>query len=404
MAWYSVGTVKTTANSAVVIGTGTAWTNSGLRPGDMMLIGYSTISPRGYEIKSIDNATQITLVLPFPIAANGAGYVGIPMLSGDRTAITMTLATQISKALADTEAMSSVYQTFYTSPGTVSLTLPGGLVIYGSSFQKLTADMAGKATLVSGAVPINQGGTGSTWAAGGLANLGGLPISGGTSTGVLKSTGGMYVVAQTSGYAEFGYQFPNGFARLAYNFTENLGDYVIVTTDRTIAGTEKYFAMRKTGQFTTQGNITCLSLTQTSDADKKDHITPIENALDKLSRVRGVTYVMKEDGTPSAGVIAQELMKELPEAVGSTFDDYDQYGEVEEEVPVEVVNENGEKSTITEIRKVIRLIRKRDDSKRSYTVEYSGVIALAVQAINELSEKVRVLEAEVASLRSDPAS
>ncbi|MGP9421838.1 hypothetical protein ACT3RT_22945, partial [Ewingella sp. AOP9-I1-14] len=146
MTWYSSGTVNTTANSPVVIGVGTVWTNSGLRPGDMLLIGYSTISPRAFEIKSVDSATQITLVLPFPVAVTGASYVGIPMLSGDRTAITMTLATQITKALADTEAMSAVYQTFYTSPGTVNLTLPGGLVVSGSSFQKLTADMAGKAS------------------------------------------------------------------------------------------------------------------------------------------------------------------------------------------------------------------------------------------------------------------
>lgn len=183
MTWYSTGTVATSANSAVVSGTGTAWTNSGLRPGDMLLIGYSTISPRGFEIKSIDSATQITLVLPFPVAVAGAGYVGIPMLGGDRTAMTMTLANQVSKALADTEAMSAVYQTFYTSPGSVSLTLPGGLVISGSSFQKLTADMSGKAA--SGAnsdiislsglttpLSLSQGGVGSSTKEGARTTLG----------------------------------------------------------------------------------------------------------------------------------------------------------------------------------------------------------------------------------------
>ncbi len=143
MTWYSTGTVKTTASSAVVIGTGTAWTNSGLRPGDMLLIGYST-NPLGYEIKSIDSATQITLVLPFPLTFTGAAYMGIPMLGGDRTAITMAIANQTTKALADTEAMSTVYQTFYTAPGVVTLTLPGGLKVTGSSFSKLTADMADK--------------------------------------------------------------------------------------------------------------------------------------------------------------------------------------------------------------------------------------------------------------------
>ena len=81
-------------------------------------------------------------------------------------------------------------------------------------------------------------------------------------------------------------------------------------------------------------------------------------------------------GLPSAGVIAQELIKVLPEAVGSVFEDHDQYESVEE------VNEAGE-VTFTQ-----QLTRKRDDSKRSYTVEYAGVIALCLQAIKELNDKI----------------
>lgn len=59
--------------------------------------------------------------------------------------------------------------------------------------------------------------------------------------------------------------------------------------------------------------------------------------------------------------------------------------------------------------KVTKLIKKRDDSKRSYTVEYSGVIALAVQAIKELSEKVSALEAYIgpenlAAMSNEPTS
>lgn len=145
MTWYSNGTVDTTANSAVVRGTNTWWMSSGLRAGDMLLIGYSTASPRGYEIKSIDNDVQITLVMPFPVAASGAPYVGIPMLSGDRTAITMTLATQISKAFTDNQAMAAVWQAFYTGNGTVTLTMPDGTKVTGSSFNKLTDDISKKA-------------------------------------------------------------------------------------------------------------------------------------------------------------------------------------------------------------------------------------------------------------------
>ncbi len=47
--------------------------------------------------------------------------------------------------------------------------------------------------------------------------------------------------------------------------------------------------------------------------------------------------------------------------------------------------------------KVRELIRERDDSLRSYSVEYSGVVALAVETIKELSAKVSQLEAFIGS-------
>jgi len=384
MAWYRDGTVRVTNGSATVTGTGTLWGDNkqGIGPGQMLLVPAAG-TVQVYEILRVDSNTQLTLKDNFVGTTSAASVYAIPSFYTDSVP---DFARRLSAQLSYYQSQMDGWQQIMTGNGSVTLTAPNGQAVTISSFKKLTDDMSGKASNTDPRLSTVDGKSGGR-------------IS--TSVDVTNELG---VVTDINGLGYTSFKFPTTLARLCYSFTENLGDLVMVTTDRTLTGTEKYFAMRKSGQFTTQGNITCLSLTQTSDADKKDHITPIENALDKLSRIRGVTYVMKDDGTPSAGVIAQELMNELPEAVGSTFDDYDQYGEVEEEVPVEVVNEKGEKSTIKEIRKVIRLIRKRDDSKRSYTVEYSGVIALAVQAINELSEKVRVLEAEVASLRSDPAS
>ncbi|MGP9420191.1 tail fiber domain-containing protein [Ewingella sp. AOP9-I1-14] len=384
MAWYRDGTVRVTNGSATVTGTGTLWGDNkqGIGPGQMLLVPAAG-TVQVYEILRVDSNTQLTLKDNFVGTTSAASVYAIPSFYTDSVP---DFARRLSAQLGYYQSQMDGWQQIMTGSGSVTLTTPNGQTVTISSFKKLTDDMSGKASNTDPRLSTVDGKSGGR-------------IS--TSVDVTNELG---VVTDINGLGYTSFKFPTTLARLCYSFTENLGDLVMVTTDRTLTGTEKYFAMRKSGQFTTQGNITCLSLTQTSDADKKGHITPIENALDKLSRIRGVTYVMKDDGTPSAGVIAQELMNELPEAVGSTFDDYDQYGEVEEEVPVEVVNENGEKSTITEIRKVIRLIRKRDDSKRSYTVEYSGVIALAVQAINELSEKVKSLEAEVASLKPQQAS
>ena len=62
------------------------------------------------------------------------------------------------------------------------------------------------------------------------------------------------------------------------------------------------------GSFTATGNITAYS-----DERLKDNILTIDNALDKVSQMRGVTFT--KDDKLSSGIIAQELEKIAPELV-----------------------------------------------------------------------------------------
>ena len=64
-----------------------------------------------------------------------------------------------------------------------------------------------------------------------------------------------------------------------------------------------------------------------SDRRSKENIITIDNALDKVSKIRGVYYTPKEgdDKSRKVGVIAQELNEILPEAV-TYAEDVDQYG------------------------------------------------------------------------------
>jgi hypothetical protein len=72
------------------------------------------------------------------------------------------------------------------------------------------------------------------------------------------------------------------------------------------------------GNLISQGSITAATyITSTSDIRLKTDIQPLTNTLDKVLKLRGVSYVMKsnETGSRKIGVIAQELEQEYPELV-----------------------------------------------------------------------------------------
>lgn len=128
------------------------------------------------------------------------------------------------------------------------------------------------------------------------------------------------------------------------------------------------------------GNITCTTLTQTSDRDLKDNLEIIPDALGKLSKLNGYTYNWKETGTPSAGIIAQEVMEVLPEVISTVSN-----GASRETY----IDESGEEQS-----------REIEPSaqERYYAVEYSGLIGLLVAGINEERQMREAMELQAADL------
>jgi len=84
-----------------------------------------------------------------------------------------------------------------------------------------------------------------------------------------------------------------------------------------------------------------------SDINFKENIFTINNALDKISNLRGVRFDWKESGKSSYGVIAQELQEVLPELVHG------------------------------------------NDPK---TVNYNGIIGVLIEAIKELKNEIEILK------------
>ncbi|MDZ9233646.1 tail fiber domain-containing protein, partial [Escherichia coli] len=79
-----------------------------------------------------------------------------------------------------------------------------------------------------------------------------------------------------------------------------------------------YAQKTSSGQlFDVNGAINCTTLNQLSDRELKDNIQIISDATEAIRKMNGYTYTLKENGLPYAGVIAQEAMEAIPEAVGS---------------------------------------------------------------------------------------
>lgn len=112
------------------------------------------------------------------------------------------------------------------------------------------------------------------------------------------------------------------------------------------------------GDLHVDGDVIAYSTT-ISDERLKTNIQGIENAVAKVSQLNGYTFEYTADGKISAGVIAQEVEKVLPEAVS------------EKQLPL-----------------------KANDDQEYKVVNYDALHGLLIEAIKELTARVEALEAK----------
>jgi len=108
------------------------------------------------------------------------------------------------------------------------------------------------------------------------------------------------------------------------------------------------FQMDMSGNLTMAGNVTAYS-----DVRLKTNIQTIENALDKVMQMRGVSYERIDNGEKNVGVIAQEIKEVLPEVV---------------------------------------LEREGDDQYMS--VSYGNIVGVLIEAIKELKAEIEELKGQ----------
>ena len=91
----------------------------------------------------------------------------------------------------------------------------------------------------------------------------------------------------------------------------------------------------------------------TSDIRRKENIKSLENALERLEQIRGVRFNWKDSKQPSIGVVAQEVETIYPE---------------------------------------LTRVTENLDGEEQLTVNYNGLIGVLIEAVKELSTRVKELE------------
>jgi len=162
----SAGTITLTNGSAIVGGSGTSFATE-LSAGDFIV---STVGGVDYTlpVKSVESNAQLTLVSNFTgPTQSGAAWSAVPRVALNM--VTAALVAQSAEALRGLNYDKQNWQQVYSAAGNITVKLPDGTTFTGPSWKYLSDNMATKS---GGAVPVNQGGTGSTSASGARTNLG----------------------------------------------------------------------------------------------------------------------------------------------------------------------------------------------------------------------------------------
>jgi len=120
------------------------------------------------------------------------------------------------------------------------------------------------------------------------------------------------------------------------------------------------------GNFIVSGNVTANG--NPSDIRLKENIEVINNAVDKVKQLKGITYTLKSDGNKLTGLIAQDLEKVLPEAV-YTYET--------------LVDE-----------------REGEESEEHLAIRYGNTVGLLVEAIKEQQEQIEAMKKEIEELKA----
>ena len=245
--------------------------------------------------------------------------------------------------------------TLPTGTGTLIRTGSVGLVTSGmiTGLSLTNVDIASNAGIVYSKLNLSNSITAADIVVGAGITYGKLSLSNSiTNTDI--ATGAGISVSKLSANTISGITLGNNLATLTFGTyltgtSYNGSTATTIGINASTSGNSNIVARDGSGNFSA-GTITCTDLNSTSDINLKENVQTVNNALETISALRGVSFDWKETGRSSYGVIAQELEEVLPELVNT--------GEVK-------------------------------------SVNYNGIIGVLIEAVKELSAEVEGLKKKV---------
>lgn len=403
----SAGTLTLTNNSAAVSGSGTTFTTE-LAVGDFIVVTVGGI-PYTLPVKTVNSNTSLTLVSNFTgPTQSGAAWSAVPRVALNM--VTAALVAQSAEALRGLNYDKQNWQLVYSATGTITVKLHDGSTFTGPSWKYLAENVVNKSSsntfsdenifTKAGACLTLQNTLSNTsyirfrdatnnvdlaFLGRGSANSDVVSLYGlkGNNSFDLRGDGTNYIRGATTFNAQImadgGMVARGGGATIKTQGSQAAGSYIrfedasgnqygFVGNPSNTPGALSFYNFANNNSFelrqdgtnfvrgntTFNGSVTCVSLTQTSDRDLKEMIEPIEDPLEKISLLTGVTFRWKDNEYPSAGVIAQDVMNVLPEVIACAED---------------------------------------DDGNRHLAVEYSGLVGLCIEAIKAQQKQIESLKA-----------
>ena len=310
---------------------------------------YTIFTGSSNQIVVLPDATTLKLGWKYEIDNDSTGAITINT-NGGATIWIIGASADICLTCSSISTAAGTWQKDYIATKTATgkvLTVNNTITLTGTDTTTMTFPSISATVLsTAAAVTVAQGGTGlatltdkSVLVGAGTGNV--AFVAPGANNNVLTSNGTSWTSAAPSG----------GGATITEDSSTNSNQNVIMS--RATSGT---FSAAYTDSAALYFNpstalLSAIGFNSLSDENEKNNIEVIKNALSMISNLRGVTFDWKRNGLASAGLIAQDVEQVLPEIVSIS---------------------NNKKS-----------------------LNYNGVIAILVEGMKQLNNKVNLLEQEL---------